>query len=717
MNSNKSVGIVVCLAACLVSLSLPAEGEELGINFVALTPYFSAEGFRSAEDRARELVAKMTLEEKISQTCNRSPAIPRLGIPACDWWNEALHGVARSGIATVFPQTIGRAATFDSRLEHEVGAVIGTEARAKANAFARRGIRCRYACPMLLSPTVNLFRDPRWGRGQETFGEDPFLAGRMGVAFVRGIQGDDPEHLRATACAKHFAVHSGPEQTRRTFDARVSMRDMMEYYLEPFRALVVDGRVASVMSSYNAINGVPATMNRWLLTDLLRGEWGFRGYTITDSDGIWHLANTRGIASELECAALAAEAGLDIEIGTCWTNLLAAVRGGRIAESVIDDKVVRAMTMRIRLGLGGGSSPYDSLGAGDVDTLANRALALRCAEKSLVLVKNDRGVLPLDRRKLRRICVTGLRALDEVALYGNYYGIASHAVPVLSGVAKSAGVEVQVNDIECSDDADHPLDAVVVCIGLTAEMEGEQGSPNAKSDRAGTALPESDIALLRNIRKTVGALPVVAVVFGGSPLDLGLVAKQCDAILFAWYPGEEGGTAVANALFGDVNPGGRLPVTFPGSDVDLPPMSDYSLEGRTYLYARSRPQYPFGYGLSYTRFAYSNLRTERTDSGVKVTVSVKNAGTRDGDEVVQLYVRAPAAAGDRRLHHLEGFSRVSFAAGESRDVSFVLDRSQFSVFGEDGRRITPDGEFTIFVGGCQPGFADVVQASVVFSHS
>ena len=371
------------------------------------------------------------------------------------------------------------------------------------------------------------------------------------------------------------------------------------------------------------------------------------------------------------------------------------------------------MTMRIRLGLGGGSSPYDSLGAGDVDTLANRALALRCAEKSLVLVKNDRGVLPLDRRKLRRICVTGPRALDEVALYGNYYGIASHAVPVLSGVAKSAGVEVQVNDIECSDDADHPLDAVVVCIGLTAEMEGEQGSPNAKSDRVGTALPESDIALLRNIRKTVGALPVVAVVFGGSPLDLGPVAKQCDAILFAWYPGEEGGTAVANALFGDVNPSGKLPCTWPYSyaDTGVARLGEFTPKHSIYnerFYVGYRwfdamgikPMFPFGYGLSYTAFEYKRLKASREDGGFEVSVKVENAGSVAGKESVQLYATYPDTGVERCVAELKAFAKTGLLEpGDDEKLTMFVGYRDLAYWDDvQNRFTTPAGVYKLLVG-------------------
>ena len=683
--------------------------------FLAIPSVFADE----AEQRAASLVAKMSLEEKVSQLNSRTDALPRLGLEACDWWNEALHGAARSGLATVFPQTIGRAAAFDERLEYEVGTAIGTEVRAKANEFAKRGIRCRYANPIVLSPTVNLFRDPRWGRGQETFGEDPFLAGRLGAAFVRGMQGDDSRFLRVTACAKHFAVHSGPEQSRLSFDARVSERDLREYYLAPFEALVKEGRVATVMASYNAVNGIPATANRWLLTDLLRGDWGFNGCVISDAAGAWYLWEEHRMGDKETVAAKALSAGLDVEIGPLWRRHLAdAVRKGLVAEGELDKTVVRVLAMRIRLGLmeKEGQCPYDALNAANVDTADHRALALRSAARSLVLLKNDRGALPLERKKIRRVCVVGPRALDEIALYGNYYGIASHSVPIMSGIARAAGPGVMVNDLEFSDNADHPLDAVVVCIGLTADMEGEEvaaATGNSQSDRGSLSLPPGDIELLRKVRSRASAkIPVIAVVTGGSPLDLREASKLSDALILAWYPGEEGGTAVGQALFGDFSPAGRLPVTFPCSDADIPPISDYSLVGRTYLYAQKAPLYPFGYGLSYTDFAYSEARAYMDGDNVKASVRLRNIGERTGDEVVQVYLRSPEKSGDRRLHHLAGFCRTSLKPGEDRIVEFSIPRSRFAVFGENGMPQMPTGAVTVFLGGGQPGFAQTVSCQI-----
>ena len=443
-----------------------------------------------------------------------------------------------------------------------------------------------------------------------------------------------------------------------------------------------------------------------------RRRRGFRGYVITDSYGVWYLANSRRLGSEADCMCQALLAGIDVEIGTCNTNVVGLVLGGRLSEKVLDGKVALLLSYRIRLGMlaGPGEDPYSSLGAKDVDTPEHRKLALECAEKSLVLVKND-GVLPLDREKLARVCVTGARAMDELALYGIYYGTASHTVTPLSGIAMAAGPGVVVNDIEYCDDEDHPLDAVVVCIGFNSSMEGEQvgsADANGKSDRGSTALPPGDLDLLRKVRKGVGRKPVIAVCFGGGPFDLREVNELADATMLAWYPGEEGGTAIGRAIFGDANPGGRLPVTFPMKNSDIPPMESYALEGRTYLYSGKPPLYPFGFGLSYTSFEYSDASVRQTEDGVDVSCVLTNTGTRDGEEVVQVYLRAPADSGDRRRHHLAGFVRVGLKAGERRAVVVSVPRERFAVYGEDGVPRIPDGRTMGFIGGGQPGFARTI---------
>ena len=678
---------------------------------------------------ARELVSRMTLEEKVSQTVSDAPAIPRLGLPAYEWWGEALHGVARAGLATVFPQSIGRAATFDEGLELRVGRAIGTEGRAKYNEFRKKGDTARYCGLTLWSPNVNMFRDPRWGRGQETFGEDPYLTGRMGGAFVRGLQGDDPERLLTAACAKHYLVHSGPEAGRRAFDAKVSAIDLAEYYLPAFKALVTEAKVADVMTSYNRVNGRSATADAGFVDGLLRKDWGHTGYVSSDYGAVEALYDDHRLADSREkTAAAALKAGVDLCAGFDYTNLTAAVRKGLVDEKTLDRRVTKLMEIRARLGIlpGQPAHPYDRLGAKDVDTPENRALALECAEKSLVLVKND-GVLPLRREAVDGLYVTGPLAMDEYVLYGNYAGMNSRMSTVLSGLAEVGGAGVKlVFDPGCGladrgkvsvgsfNFEGKGLDAVIACVGYSAALEGEESDDagNGNGDRVRFGLPGRQLELLAKLREAAGKRPLVAVVFGGSPIDLNAIGRYADAIVLAWYPGEEGGKAVAKAIFGEVNPAGRLPFTVPASYDDLPPIRDYSLEGRTYRYATKTPQYPFGFGLSYTKFAYSDLRVERTADGVKASVEVRNAGDRDGDEVVQLYLRSPKGSSDRRLHRLAGFVRVTLAAGESRKVEFTLGRNRFFAFDDDGREFLPKGATTVFVGGGQPGFAETLSGEV-----
>ena len=685
---------------------------------------------------ARKLVAQMTLEEKVSQSYSDAPAVPRLGLPAYEWWGEALHGVARAGSATVFPQAIGRAAAFDAALEGRIGRAIGTEARAKYNLFQKKGYRGRYAGLTLWNPNVNMFRDPRWGRGQETFGEDPFLSGTLGAALVRGMQGDDPARLLTAACAKHYLVHSGPEPGRRAFDAKTTERDMREYYLPAFEALVKDARVEDVMTSYNRINGKSASACPEFVDGILRGEWGHRGHVSSDYGAIEALYEDHKLAdSRAKTAAAAIAAGVDLCAGWDYKHLADAVRQGILPEATLTRAVERLMTTRARLGIlpGQPHHRYDDLGAESVDTPAHRALALECAEKSIVLVANRGSVLPLDREKTSHICVAGPLAMDEFVLYGNYNGYNSRMSTVVGGLCEVGGPAIRFrheDGCEVSGKRQPGLSfgwdsqdaqAFVVCVGYTAALEGEEGTDDAlggSGDRVKFSLPGRQVELLKQARELAGKRPVVAVVFGGSPIDLKEIEQYADAVLLAWYPGEEGGKAIARVIFGDVNPSGRLPFTVPASYADLPDFRDYSLVGRTYLYATKKPQYPFGYGLSYTTFAYENGKAKTTGEGERrricVSVEVTNTGKKAGDEVVQAYVRAPADSGDRRLHHLAGFVRVRLDAGETREVTVELPQTAFLVYDKDGKRRLPPGDSTVFIGGGQPGFAETVSVGVHF---
>ena len=689
-------------AICIASAAIPAVAE--------IGPARRAEAAR----QAASIIEKMTPEERLAELMMDAPGVDRLGVKPYHWWNEALHGIARAGLATVFPQTMAAAASFDAELYGRVGDAVSTETRAKYNMFSAKGDRRIYRGLTLWSPNVNMFRDPRWGRGQETYGEDPFLAGAMGGAYVRGLQGSDSKYLKTAACAKHFAVHSGPEALRHGFSAKVSQRDLAEYYLPAFRTLVVDCGVESVMGAYSAINGVPCCASKWLLTDLLRGEWGFAGHIVSDVGAVGDIATGHKVAADLAAASKAAmAAGLDLCSEGTYASLSNDVASGAVSADELAVPLRRLYTTRALLGQfdAPGSTPWDSLGAADVATEAHRALALRLAEESLVLVHNN-GTLPLDAAKTVCVGVAGPRAQDEVALLGNYCGYTDRPSSVLAGITGVAGPGLRVT-------AEPELwgsDVLVVCLGITADDEGEEGCSvnNAGGDRASYGIPEPQLKALEGYRKGYKDAKIVSVVFGCSPFDLAPVAALSDAVIVAWYPGERGGEAIARTLFGLNNPSGRLPITYPKSYDDLPDFADYSLAGRTYRYSDKAPLYPFGYGLSYTTFAYSNAKAGAVgaDGSVRVSVVVENTGSRKGDEVVQAYVRAPSDAGDRRRHHLEGFARVTLEPGERRTVEMTLPASAFAVYGEDGKSFVPSGESLVFIGGGQPGFAQTAELSI-----
>jgi beta-glucosidase len=806
------------------------------------------------ERRAADLVSRMTVEEKISQLTNDAAAIPRLEVPAYEWWNECLHGVARAGAATVFPQAIGMAATFDAPLLKEVASVIGDEGRAKHHEFAARGQRGRYQGLTFWSPNINIFRDPRWGRGQETYGEDPFLTSRMGVAFVQGLQGDDPRYFKVIATAKHFAVHSGPEPERHTFDVHPSERDLYETYLPAFQALVQEGKAGSVMGAYNRINGESGSASQRLLLDILRKDWGFEGYVVSDCGAIDDVyKNHKIVATPEEAAALGVRKGCDLECGATYKSLGAALAKGLLTEADIDVAVEHLMLARLKLGM---FDPPERVRYAKTPYSVNEApehgrLARRMAQESMVLLKND-GVLPLSK-SLKAIAVVGPNADELMTLLGNYYGTPSKPMTALAGIgeavspgtkviyargcelvegrqdpraaplvdtaylrpaagssehglkgeyfknrdlqgppaltrldarvdfrwyrgaptseavargeippeqglpnddfsvrwtgqltppvtgsyeivatgddgfrvfldgkllvedwtvhpralAKSASValeagkwyDLRVEYFESIRDAEIRLgwrlpgakepfeealdaakgaDAVVFVGGLTGDVEGEEMSVSypgfAGGDRTDIALPAPQEKLLHALHAT--GKPIVLVLMTGSALSVEWEQKNLPAILLAWYPGQEGGRAIADVLFGDVSPAGRLPVTFYRSVSDLPPFADYDMKGRTYRYFQGDPLYPFGHGLSYTRFEYSGLRLDRdrvaAGDPLTVSVKVKNAGTRPSDEVVQLYVRHAQPKLRQAVKSLRGFERVRLAAGEERAVTFRL---------------------------------------------
>jgi beta-glucosidase len=692
------------------------------------------------EKRVDDLVSRMTLAEKVSQMMNVAPAIKRLDVPEYEWWNEGLHGVARAGYATVFPQAIGLAATWDTDLMFQVADVISTEARAKHHEFVRHDQHARYQGLTFWSPNINIFRDPRWGRGQETYGEDPYLTSRLGVAFVKGLQGDDPKYLKVVATPKHFAVHSGPEPQRHGFDSMAVERDLRETYLPAFRATVVEGKAESVMCAYNRTNREPCCANKTLMTDILRKEWGFNGYVVSDCGAITDIWKGHHFAkSEAEASALAVKAGTDLACGGEYSSLIEAVKNGLISEAEIDVALKRLMTARFRLGMFDPPEmvAYARIPFSENDTPAHRALSLRAAHESIVLLKNDANTLPL-KKNIRTIAVVGPNADAPEVLLGNYSGKPSKSVTPLAGIKNAVAADTKVvyalgatlsGDVERQIDeavsVARQADVVVAVLGISAALEGEEMPVNIEGfsggDRTDLGLPKGQEALLKALNAT--GKPVVVVLLNGSALAVNWAGDHAPAILDAWYPGEEGGTAIADVLFGNYNPGGRLPVTFYKSVDQLPPFTDYSMVNRTYRYFKGEPLYPFGFGLSFTKFKYSNLKLNakgiRAGEDVTITAEVKNVGDVAGDEVVQLYVTDLAATVPVPIRSLAGVKRLFLKPGEKRSVSFMLSARQMSIVDDQGRRMIEPGEFVVSVGGEQPGFkarADAQTTDAVSSH-
>ncbi len=649
--------------------------------------------------RVADLVSRMTLEEKVSQLQDVAPAIDRLGIPRYNWWNEALHGVARSGLATSFPQAIGLAATWNDSLVFRMATVISDEARAKHHEYVRQGSRERYQGLTFWSPNINLFRDPRWGRGQETYGEDPFLTGRLATQFVRGMQGDDPKYLKTVSTVKHFAVHSGPEPERHTFDAVVSERDLRESYLPHFAAGIREGGAYSLMCAYNRVLGSPACGSDVLLKDILRGEWGFSGYVVSDCGAINDIYERHKVVqTAAAAAALGVKTGTDLECGNVYANLVDAVRQGLITEQAIDTAVKRLFLARMRLGM---FDPPERVRWAQIpisvlDQPAHRALARQVARESIVLLKNAGSMLPL-RKDIGTIAVIGPNCDDRRMLLGNYEGAPADSITPLRGIREAVSRGTRVLYARGSDwvvpgdsglaeavRAAEQADAVVLCLGLTAQLEGEEMSVETPGFRGGDRtridLPDAQQRLLERI-VAVGK-PTVLVLMSGSAVAVNWAQEHVPAIVEAWYGGQAAGSALADVLFGDYNPGGRLPVTFYKSVNDLPAFDDYRMAGRTYRFFKGSPLYPFGYGLSYTTFAYKNLRTSsarlRAADTLIVRVDVTNTGRRTGDEVAQLYVRHLGSRVERPTGDLRGFRRVTLKPGETHTVAFSLPASSLA---------------------------------------
>ncbi len=821
--------------------------------------------------RVDDLIKRMTLEQKASQLVNQARAIPELQVPAYDWWSEALHGVANAGTATVFPEPIGLAATFDDPLIHEMAIVIGTEARAKHNQAVRAGRRDIMEGLDFWSPNINIFRDPRWGRGQETYGEDPFLTGRMGVAFVTGLQGDDPKYFRVISTPKHYAVHSGPEPSRHSIDVQVSKHDMEDTYLAAFRAAVTEGKAESIMCAYNRVNGQPGCANTFLLVDTLRGAWKFNGYVVSDCDAVVDIYEGHHFTkSQAEAAAVSNKAGMDNECADFFTVVkdnhdyqpyIDAVKQGLLSEADIDRTLRRLFTARMRLGMFDPPEmvPYAKTPESEIDSAPHRLLALKTARESMVLLKND-GVLPLGAN-VKKILVVGPLAESTEVLHGNYAGTASHAVSALEGIRKQfsaakvsyvagtnflrapavvpssvlstddgkAGLrgeyfagelagtpelvrtdpyvdlqeknpdshaialpsgmkefsvrwtgfltpaetgtyqigligsmnrmwldgKIIVDDAVLHDpnsqivqmdlakghryavkieflrggfgtrlvwlpvskdpsfeatSAAREADVVVAVVGITSKLEGEEMKVDVPGfrggDRTSLNLPEEEGALLGALKGS--GKPLVVVLMNGSALAVNWANDHANAIIDAWYSGEEGGTAIAQTLAGENNPAGRLPVTFYKGVEQLPEFEDYAMKNRTYRYFTGEPLYPFGYGLSYSTFEYGGMKFSspqlQAGSPLDVEVDVKNTSKREGDEVVQVYISFPKVAG-APLKALRGFTRVHLNGGESKHVKLTLGPRDLSYVNEAGDRLVAAGDYLITVGGGQPGTA------------
>ncbi|HTV00063.1 MAG TPA: glycoside hydrolase family 3 C-terminal domain-containing protein [Luteitalea sp.] len=699
---------VLATACAAATLTLQAQAP------AQQRPWLDAD--RPVAQRVEALVRAMTLEEKVSQMVDQAPAIDRLGVPAYGWWNEALHGVARAGVATVFPQAIALAATFDEPLMERVATAISDEARAKHHEFVRQGQRGRYQGLTFFSPNINIFRDPRWGRGHETYGEDPVLTGRMAVAFIHGMQGNDPTYLKTITTAKHYAVHSGPEAVRHTFDAKVSPRDLSETYLPHFERAVRDGGVMSVMTAYNAVDGVPVSGNKPLLDDLLRTRWGLKGYVVTDCGAINDMWRRHKYSADAAVAsAQAVQAGTDLECGNDFKRLTTAVERGLLPESDIDRAVTRLFTARMRLGMFDPAErvayariPYDVN-----DSAAHRTLNREVARKSLVLLENH-GILPL-APTVKRISVIGPTADDLDALIGNYNGTPSAPITIVEGLRRAAasrnvavttarGSDITRGTPEAKTEAvrvARDSDAVVLVLGLTARQEGEEGEDksNPGGDRRTIELPAPQMELFDAVAAT--GTPVVVVLTGGSAQAIPTIKARAKAILMAWYPGGEGGGAVADVLFGDADPGGRLPLTFYASTRDLPPFSDYSMRERTYRYFSGTPLWSFGHGRSYTTFRYADLRVDGAASAGTspvVSLTITNTGTRSGDEVVMAYVTHDGAGEQAPLKALAAFRRVTLDAGASARVTLPLDAEPLTIVDADGTRHPTTGRITVMVG-------------------
>ena len=674
-----------------------------------------------ARKKATELVSKMTLEEKASQLRYDAPAVKHLGIPAYNWWNEALHGVARAGQATVFPQAIGLGATFDTELLGVIADTVATEGRAKYNAYSKEEDRDIYKGLTFWSPNVNIFRDPRWGRGHETYGEDPYLTRELGVAFVKGLQGNG-ETMKAAACAKHFAVHSGPEATRHEFDAIASPKDMEETYLPAFEALTKEANVEGFMGAYNRTNGEPCCGSP-TLQKKLRGDWGFQGYFVSDCWAIKDFHEHHMVTSTpAESAALALNNGCDLNCGNTYLHILKAYEKGLITEDTITESAIRLFTTRYMLGLFE-ETEYDKIPYSEVESPAHLALSQKAAEESFVLLKNN-GILPLQKDKIKTVGIVGPNADSRAALVGNYHGTASRYCTIQEGLQDYLGDEVRVlSSVGCDlfrDRTEHLAftqdrlaeakivaansDVVILCVGLDETLEGEEGDTGnsyASGDKETLQLPQVQLDLMEAMAES--GKPVILCLMAGSDIDLSYAAEHFDAVMVLWYPGAQGGKAAARILFGDVSPSGKLPVTFYETLEELPEFTDYAMKGRTYRYMENKAQFPFGYGLTYGKVVVTDAAVSTNDeASVTVQATVTNQGHTATRDVIQIYIKNTDSPLAVRNPELVAFTPVFLTAGETQTISLTISSRAFTVVDENGIRKEDGTHFQIFVGCSQP---------------
>lgn len=679
-----------------IILLIPVLISSLAIFAQQTTPLFR-NASAPVEARINDLLNQLTLEEKISLLGYESKPVDRLGIPAYNWWNEALHGVARAGNATVFPQAIAMAASFNNELLKECGNVISTEARAKFNLGTKQGRHLQYMGLTFWSPNINIFRDPRWGRGQETYGEDPYLTATMGTAFIQGIQGNDPLQLKAAACAKHYAVHSGPEAGRHGFNAVVSEKDLRETYLYAFKKLV-DAKVEAVMCAYNRVNGEPCCSGNTLLHDILYNEWNFQGHVVTDCGALNDIYSShKTYPTTVEVAAAAIKAGVDLECGNILQkDVMKAIDQKLLSKADVDSALAHILRTEIKLGFfnDNASSPYNTFNEDSIANNYHRSLARTMAQQSMVLLKNNNNILPLDKEKYPQLMIVGPNAASLDALLGNYHGVTGKAVNFVEGITNAVSDDTRIEyDMGCDYKdtskfggiwAASNADVTIAVMGFTPVYEGEEGDAflaEGGGDRKNFSLPASHIAYLKALRKGTKT-PIILVLTSGSAVDIAAVAAYADAIILAWYPGEEGGNALADILFGKVSPSGHLPVTFYSSFDDLPAYNSYAMQGRTYRYFTGKVQYPFGFGMSYTTFdyAWANKPVVGKDS-ISFSIKIKNTGNYDGDEVAQVYINYPNRNG-MPVKELKAFQRISLKMNEEGSAVFSIPLSELKKWDE-----------------------------------